>query len=566
MKKTTIPLLIILFALAMASRKQFDLDPYTTFVYMPYAYIATSQENHYEKIHPLYSEKSYVPPAIKLVPPKLLFNGWFHIVSSTAFWALTIGGIFVLIRMGGFSNYQAMAIALFSLFVGNLVIRELLGIILSGPSPFVGYTHYSIRSPVIPLSIFGLIFMFKRRFALGGILIGLATFFHLKFGFRFFSLIFLTLLIWKYWGLQRVGLQQKDITWGNIVALTISWGFFFVIAYFQIQSSMYFYESLELPKSKPIIDQFAWLLQNEPDDYLFSYYFPSDRSFFGFISLFIATVIFSEITIKHSHSNKLKKFAFIWEIATLGAMFFWCIGFLFDSFLIDRLPLKLAYSLAMIRFWDLTWVVILGFWVTLFAAVSVVTREPVFRLGKFGPIASNFFFHQLMILFICANLVIFIKNKDGEIFTVSGLGSGRIPYLNTMDYVQICDEKTPDYNKAYREALTAIQSEDDKEFEEALIPLNTIYNEIKIKLENPPTQNPDVSHLRRIKYFKNGHFSKSIKGTTESEKTVSNAPSTKTIIVWIVPKHVGYGKSLKPSRLLRRLVWGAWIGLRAFEP
>ena len=55
----------------------------------------------------------------KVENPKFIF-------SAIVFLALTIGGVFTLIKMGGFTNYQSMAITLFSLFVGNLIIREFL--------------------------------------------------------------------------------------------------------------------------------------------------------------------------------------------------------------------------------------------------------------------------------------------------------------------------------------------------------------------------------------------------------------------------------------------------------
>ena len=96
-----------------------------------------------------------------------------------------------------------MAMTLFTLYAGSLITRELFDIPLLGPAPFVSYEYYSIRTPVIPLSIFGLIFIINRRFFIGGLLIGLATFFHIKFGFRFFGLLFFSLLLWKLWGSKR---------------------------------------------------------------------------------------------------------------------------------------------------------------------------------------------------------------------------------------------------------------------------------------------------------------------------------------------------------------------------
>ena len=116
-QKLTIFLLIILIATAMAGRKQFVLNPYESFDPMPQVATITLFGSISEQIHPIYSKNFYTPPALKLVPSSFLFNAWFHVFSAIAFLALTIGGVFTLIRMGGFTNYQSMATTLFSLFV-----------------------------------------------------------------------------------------------------------------------------------------------------------------------------------------------------------------------------------------------------------------------------------------------------------------------------------------------------------------------------------------------------------------------------------------------------------------
>ena len=368
-------LVIIFFASAMAGRKQFVLDPYQTFDPMPQVYITSTSDNTHGQVHPLYSKELYIPPALKLFPSQFLFSSWFHVFSAIAYWVFTIGGVFILLRMGGLTNYQSMAITLFTLFAGNLIVRELFDISLLAPAPYVGYTYYSIRTPVIPLSALGLIAIFKRRFVVGGVLIGLATFFHIKFGFRFFGLILFSMLLWKFWGSRRVSLSQKDMTWKNIVSFVVSWGGLFVITMWQIKSSMHFFGSLNLQQSQPLISQLAWLIKMEPDDYLISYHFPLGLSFFVFLFMAVVTIVSCEIIIKLTHVQPWKKLMVVWEIATLGAVLFFGIGFLFESFLIDFLPLSVARSIAMTRFWDLIWVVVFGFWITSILALTLVGQR-----------------------------------------------------------------------------------------------------------------------------------------------------------------------------------------------
>ena len=165
-----------------------------------------------------------------------------------------------------------MVITLFTFFVVGLIIRELFDITLLAPAPYVGYRYYSIRIFVIPLSILCLVLMFKRFFFVAGILIGITTFFHIKFGLRFFGLVFFSLLVWKLWGSPRLRLAEKDISWKNIVFFAIGWGALFAITFFQIASTFDYLDTLDLPRSQPLKSQLAWLIVNEADDWLISFH------------------------------------------------------------------------------------------------------------------------------------------------------------------------------------------------------------------------------------------------------------------------------------------------------
>jgi hypothetical protein len=514
-KKLIILIVIILLATAMAGRKQFVLDPYENFFYMPQVYSNATFKNMSEQTHPLHFSQSYVPLGQRMIPGSLLFNTWFHMFSAIAFWALTIGGVFVLIRMGGFTNYQSMALTLFSLFVGNLLAKELLDIPLLGPAPFMGYQFYVFRVPIVPLSILGLILIFKRHFLLAGVFIGLATLFHIKFGFRFFSFLFFSLLLWNYWGKQRIAKLQEKITLQNIAFFALSWGALFALSYLDIMSGIQYLDSLNILRSQPHVSQLAWLIKNEPDDYLFSHYFLSSRPFFGFLFMVVASLGFCEIIIRLPNTYQWEKFAVVWEIATLGALVFWGFGFLFESYLIDWLPLNLAYSISLTRFWDLVWVVVLGFWITFILAATVVGQKLMVGLGRITPNFPNFFFHFSVAFFLCLNIAIFVKNKNGELVKISNWRSGKFSTVKVMDYVQICNDATPQYNKFYWEAVNAIQTKEDKIFQKALLRMESIYNESKVKLKNPPLHNPDSDQLKAIKHSMDGHFSKYIKETTK---------------------------------------------------
>lgn len=504
-------MMILVLAIVMAGRKQFILNPYESTDQIPQIYIVSTPDNTNDQIHPLYSSKNYIPPALKVVPTELLFSPWFHVVIAIAFWAVTIGGTFYLIRMGGLTSYQSIVLALFVLFAGNLIIRELVNFPLLAPAPYVGYGYYSIRTPAIPLLVFGLIAIFHSRFLVSGIFIGLVTFFHIKFGFRFFGFLVISLLLWKFWGSQRLGLSKNEIAWRNIFSLVLSWGVFFIASIWDIQSSMHNFNSLNLPQSQPLISQLAWLIKNEPDDWLISYHFPFGRPLFGFLFMVLAIGAFCEIIIRESQASSLKKFAVLWEIATFVAVLFFGWGFLFETLLVDLLPLSLAHSIALIRLWDLVWVIVLGFWITLILVAVIAFQKMLNKFGEWESLGKNLIFHLAFIFFAISNIAIFVISKQGEVVQIPKWKKDKLPLFKIMDFVQICDDETPNYNKAYRKATKAFKAKNEREFQEAVSRLDTIYNKFKVKLENPSPKNPDSLLLNIMNLFANHRYSIAIK-------------------------------------------------------
>jgi len=498
--------LIIFLGLTMAARKQFIIKPYENYEH----FSSISASDVYGEIHPLYAKTFYTPPALALVPKEILFQPWFHVFSAISFWILVIGGVFVLIKKSGLTTYQSMVITLFTLFVGGLIIRELFDITLLAPSPYAGYRYYSIRIFVVPLSILCLIFMFNRLFFLAGILIGIATVFHIKFGFHFFGLVFFSLLFWKLWGLPRLGCSQKEIRWKKIMFFALGWVGFFIIAFLQIKFSTNYLDILELPRSQPLKSQLAWLIENEADDWLISYHFSDSRPFFGFLFMVVSIGIFCETIIRLSRIKSFQRFAIVWEIATLIALGYFGLGFLFESFLIDWLPLSLAHSISMTRFWDLIWVVVTGFWITFFLAANILLELILIKLVKPLNFAEKLIFHPALAFFVICNIAIFIISKDAELI-YSPLSNGKKPILKIVDYVQICDDLTPEYNKFYWKAVAAVKGKNNKEFQNALSKLDDIYRNFKSKLDKPPNQNFDSTKLNILNHFLNGRYAMSIK-------------------------------------------------------
>ena len=136
------------------------------------------------------------------------------------------------------------------------------------------------------------------------------------------------------------------------------WGAPFVAMYLYIQNSLSLFAKLEVPRvTTPLLPQLGWLIKNEPDDWMISYHFHSDVSFFGFLFLAIATIVLCELVRRRMDDIKLKIMAVILMLPVFVALLFFGYGFLFETFLIDHLPLSWSTMLALTRVWDLIWVV-----------------------------------------------------------------------------------------------------------------------------------------------------------------------------------------------------------------
>ena len=224
----------------------------------------------------------------------------------------------------------------------------------------------------------------------------------------------------------------------------------------------------------------------------------------------VAIGIFCETIFRFSHIRSLKRFALVWEIATLISLVFFGLGFLFEKLLIDWLPLSLAHSILCTRFWDLIWVVITGFWITLFLAINILVKEFLIKLEKPLNLTEKLIFHPALGFFVICNIAIFIISKDTELVFLPDPNREN-PITYKRNYVQICDNTTPEYNKFYWKAVTAIKGKNNDEFQKALSKLDDIYQNFIFKLEIPSSKNLDSIKLNILNHLINERFAMSIK-------------------------------------------------------
>jgi hypothetical protein len=163
----------------------------------------------------------------------------------------------------------------------------------------------------------------------------------------------------------------------------------------------------------------------------------------------------------------------------------------------------------MTRFWDLTWVVIIGFWITFFPAITLFMGKTLTTFYKPTSTIGNTFYHLAMIVFLFLNTTIFLINKDGKIIKKSKRTSEEFSFFKAS-YVQICDPVTLEYNKVYRDAINSLKAKNHKRLRESISRMDTIFNEFKVNFKKPPLRNPDSAYLSAINHSQNGSFAELI--------------------------------------------------------
>ena len=188
LKRAIIVLVIVTLGVSMAARKQFATDSAMTLP--PYEYsVVEKQEKELGHLHPLFHRDAFVPPGLKIIPHALHFSKNFHVISAMVYWMLAIALVVLIIRQVGFDYYSSIVLTMFVLFVGNLAARGIFDIPLMGPAPYIGYQNFDYRIPVVPLSLASILLVFRGRLVFSGVLLGLATVIHIKYGLRVFGLL-----------------------------------------------------------------------------------------------------------------------------------------------------------------------------------------------------------------------------------------------------------------------------------------------------------------------------------------------------------------------------------------
>ena len=502
-KRVIVVLLIIVLGTLMAARKQFAVDPNEIFATYEYA-VVEGHEKELGHLHPLFRKDAFEPPSLSIIPYSLHYSKGFHVTSAVLYWIFVITLVVLIIRQTGFDYYSSIVLAIFVLFVGNLAAREIFDIPSLGPAPNIGYQNFNYRIFVTPLSLASILLAVRGRLILSGALLGLATIIHIKYGFRMFGLLMGCMIFWNLWGYRRVEAPQLKIPWKSVAGFGCCWGVQFAAILIYILNTISLFGEIETPRVvTPFLSRLSWIIKNEPDDLLISYYFHPNVPFFGFLFLAVATIIFCELIRRRTQDTKLKTTAVVLTLSVFIALLFFGYGFLFENFLIDHLPLSWSTTLMLTQVWNLLWVVIMAFTIAtfLYAMLWVQNLDQKFQKPHFA--IQKLFLHVAFAGFVLLNLYIFIDKKDGSIFMKRG--PIELPHLS-LSYTQICTEDTALYKNTVDRLWKLVAEQNDTRFYKQLQVLENIFDRTLKPVKIEETNNPDVKNLRTLYNLKSNHY------------------------------------------------------------
>ena len=514
-KRIIVVLVIVILGTLMAARKQFVIDPGELFLSYEYT-LVEGHEKTLGHIHPLFHKDAFAPAGLLLIPYSLHYSESFHVFSAVFSWVLVIALVFLIIRQAGFDYYSSIVLTMFVLFVGGLAADKIFNIPPLPPGPSAGFTNYNYRIPVMPLSLTSILLVFRGRLILSGILLGLASVVHIKYGLRVFGLFMGCMMLWNLWGCRWANAPQLKIPWRSVAGFGCIWMVMFVAWCLYILNSLHLFAELEVPRvATPFLSRLGWLIKNEPDDYMISFHFHSDVPFFAFLFLAIATIILCELIRRHMHDIKLKIMAVIMMLSVFIALLFFGYGFLFDTFLVDHLPLSWSTPLMLTRVWDLIWVVPTTFTIAVCSCFLLWADSLDRKLQKPHFSIRNLFLHAAFAVFVLLNIYIFVDKKEASIFR--NLHQDSRPFLN-ISYSQICTEDTALYEKTLGRVWELAGKQNETEFYDQLQILENIFDRTLKPVNIEETNNQDVENLRILHNLKSNRYSLAIQELLETDR------------------------------------------------
>jgi hypothetical protein len=502
-KRTIVVLVIVALGIFMAARKQFIVN-YTEVVH-PYDYsVIEGNEKNLSHIHPMFHKDGWSVPVWSIIPYSLHFSKSFYIISSVIQWILIIALVALIFRRAGFNYYCSIVLTMFVLFVGNLVVREVFDIPLLPPAPYSGYQNFDFRIFGSLSALASILFAAQGRLILSGALVGLTAVLHLKYGLRMFCLLLGCMILWNLWGYRLVKAPNLKISWRSFAGFCCCWIVPFVATYLYVLGSVRLFAELMVPRATTsFLPQLGWLFKSEPDDWLISLNFHSNVQFFGFLFLAIVSIFLCELIRRRTLDIKQKIMTVILILSIFVALLFFGYGFLFETFLIDLLPLSWSATLMQARIWDLVWVVVVAFTIAVFLSTMLWIENLGQKFQKPTFVMQKLFLHIASAVFVLFNIYIFVDKKGGSV--IREFNPVNLASLH-LSYTQICTEDTPLYKKTLSGLWTLAEKQSEAKFYKQLQLLEDIFDRTLKPVSIEQTNNPDVKNMQTLYNIKSQHY------------------------------------------------------------
>lgn len=493
----------------MVIRQGIILQPYTSQQYMESALIQITQITEQSNIHPFYSPLYYIPFLLKIIPTDLLFNSSFHIFSAFFFKFLIVILFFLICKyVVGLSNYESILVYIITLVTRHCYYYFGLLQILR-PNPFFIPGFYDFRSFVFPLVGIAIYLITKQKLFFAGILLGLNFILHPKFGIRFFAFISILILLWNIFGKKLSYLDYQRISFRKIVSMLVM---FILTVSFPLYNTLFiardYFRQIIAPRVGSIISPLAWLMKNEPDDWLVYFFNPIKIILFIFFSAL--TLVLWEFIRRTSSRDKPNSriVASVMMLGTITSLLFFISGLVFEKWLINWLNPNIALTIILTRFWDLIWVVVTAFGF----GVSFLTfrwlKSGINRIGMKWSYNSFIQWVTFVVVILFAGLTLHkIQRNDWVIAQKGTIASSGIIYES--DYIQVSEANlVATHKQAFNKALQSLLLNDPESLDKNLVSLEDIYFPVLGKKENQKDySNPEVWNIRALSKFREGKYS-----------------------------------------------------------
>ena len=480
-------------------------------------------------LHPIFSHEFFTLYGLKLFPIDWFFSPILHVISAVTMIFLVAGLVTQLLVRSGWDFWMALFGSSFIISFGHSILSSVFDFITLSPGLQIFYGYYNPRTLVTPLALGGVLALTHKRMFLGGLLIGLATILHIKFGLRFLGLTLFCLIAWNFLSAKYSSVKQ-NFSRIEILKFILIWFVCFIIVFLDIKAVGSFLAKFDQPRdANPFLSPLSFAIKSEPDDYFFSYYFLQQP--FKVFGLFFS-VLFSFFTLEYFRrkSSGLKQaMLLVCIIALCYAVLTSLAGLIFEQAIIDYTPENVQRYIALSRFWDLLWVI-----ASLFSLAGfMVGKYLIFSMIQEKQKARVVFFSLAFLIFWSAQIAKSLHhNENWQWYYEKRLYSFK--YFYTKSFVQVCNKDVDKYDAEWKKALDFAKQNDLENFNNQLHKVKILLSKLQEQGGITFDSRPYIINLNILFDLKNGNFSKAI-------RSLMSFPIVDKPILWSCQKVSGNG-------------------------